>query len=107
MSTPDLDALLAQAQAMHDRVVSVRDDLDASEVTGVSADGAVAVGVSMSGVFRSVRVGAEVVAAGPEAVEDAVLDALRDASRQLRASAEAQLGGLQQMFDGLLRPPTA
>ncbi|MGW0435752.1 YbaB/EbfC family nucleoid-associated protein [Micromonospora sp. NPDC003197] len=107
MTSPNLDDVLQQASALQDQLAAMRDNLVEIEVTGTSRGGAVAVRMTVGGEFQSVRIDPEVHAEGPEAVANAVLDALRDTAIQLREHATRQLSNLEDLFGAFQAPPTA
>ncbi|GAB2964953.1 hypothetical protein GCM10027280_62230 [Micromonospora polyrhachis] len=107
MTGPNLDDVLQQASALQDQLATMRDNLVEIEVTGTSRGGAVAVRMTVGGEFQSIRIDPEVHADGPEEVERAVLDALRDTAFQLRQHTTRQLEGLQDLFGAFQTPPTA
>jgi len=94
----ELDDLLEQTRALSAQMVSMRDSLAETEVTGFSRDGWVSVTMTVTGQFRSVRVDDTVFRKGREDVEFAVLQALRDAASRLQAITEERVSGLQSMF---------
>ena len=101
MTAPDMNSMLAQARAMQEQVVNLRDGLTETEVTGSSRGGAVVVTMSVGGDFKSVRIDPEVLADGQHEVEDAMLSALKDTARQLREVTTHRLAGLQDMFNDI------
>ena len=72
------------------------------EVVGTNCAGTAAVLVSVDGVFLQVRLRPDVLSAGQAVVEAAVLDALTDATGQLRRLTKASNSGdTHEMHEGL------
>lgn len=88
----DMNALLAQAQAMQAQIQSAQDELANSTVSG-SAGGDLVV-VTMTGTGEVTNVAIDPAAIDPEDPEtlgDLVVAALRDASHQVQALASASM----------------
>ncbi|ANW62448.1 nucleoid-associated protein [Mycobacterium sp. djl-10] len=100
--TPDMSALLAQAQQMQQQVMEAQEALANAEVHGQAGGGLVQVTVKGSGEVVGVSIDPKVV--DPEDVEtlqDLIVGALADASNQVAALAKSRLGGLAGMGDAL------
>ncbi|MGA9494194.1 MAG: YbaB/EbfC family nucleoid-associated protein [Mycobacterium sp.] len=92
---PDMSALLAQAQQMQEQLMAAQQRLINAEVHGEAGGGLVKVTVKGSGEVVSVNIDPKVV--DPEDVEtlqDLIVGALADASKQVTTMAQEQLGPL-------------
>ena len=103
--TPDMSALLAQAQQLQEQLVAARDQLGQTHVTGEAANGLVTATVTGTGELVSVAIKPE--ACDPEDAEtlgDMVVAAVRAANQQAERLASEQLGplagGLELMGGG-------
>jgi DNA-binding YbaB/EbfC family protein len=100
-STPDL---LRRKQIQQD-AQKLQDELDDMELEGSSADGRASVWLSGNQQPLKVRVSPELAAAGSEATETAVLEALQTAyelsTTTMRERMEALTGGLDLNLPGL------
>ncbi|MFV0452341.1 MAG: YbaB/EbfC family nucleoid-associated protein [Propioniciclava sp.] len=98
----DMNALLAQAQAMQAQLQSAQDELARATVTG-SAGGDLVV-VTMTGGGEVTEVAIDPTVIDPDDAEtlgDLVVAALRDASAQVQALANASMPPMPQMPPGL------
>jgi DNA-binding YbaB/EbfC family protein len=92
---PDMSALLAQAQQMQQHLMEAQEKLANSEVQGQAGGGLVQVTLKGSGGVAAVRIDPKV--ANPDDVEtlqDLIVGAFNDASRQLTILAQTHLGPL-------------
>ena len=99
----DMSALLAQAQQMQQKLLEAQQRLANSEVHGQAGGGLVEVVVKGSGEVVAVKIDPQVV--DPEDVEtlqDLIVGAMADASKQVTRMAQEQLGSLA---GGLGGPP--
>ena len=99
----DMSALLAQAQQMQHKLLEAQQRLANSEVHGQAGGGLVEVVVKGSGEVVAVKIDPQVV--DPEDVEtlqDLIVGAMADASKQVTRMAQEQLGSLA---GGLGGPP--
>lgn len=90
-----MSALLAQAQQMQEQLMAAQQRLINAEVHGEAGGGLVKVTVKGSGEVVSVNIDPKVV--DPEDVEtlqDLIVGALADASKQVTTMAQEQLGPL-------------
>ena len=88
----DMNALLAQAQAMQEQMVSAQQDLDTKTVTGSAGGDLVSVTMTGAGELTAVRI--DPSAMDPEDAEtlgDLIVAAVRDASNQVQALASAAM----------------
>lgn len=88
----DMNALLAQAQAMQQQLTDAQADLATRTVTGTSGGGLVTVTMTGAGEVTAVQIRPE--ACDPddtEALGDLVVAACRDAAAQVQALAQAAL----------------
>ena len=92
--TPDMSALLEQAQAMGQQLMAQQAAAAQTEVEGVAGGGAVRIRMTGGGQFVSVRI--EPSAVDPsdvEMLEELVLAALNDAVAEAAKIASPDLGG--------------
>ena len=100
-----MSALLAQAQQMQQKLLEAQQQLANSEVHGQAGGGLVEVVVKGSGEVVAVKIDPKVV--DPEDIEtlqDLIVGALADASKQVTRMAQEQLGSLAGM-GGMGGPP--
>ncbi|MBN3511039.1 MULTISPECIES: YbaB/EbfC family nucleoid-associated protein [Mycobacteriaceae] len=103
--TPDMSALLAQAQQVQQQLMEAQEALANSEVHGQAGGGLVQVTVKGSGEVIAVAIDPKVV--DPEDVEtlqDLIVGALADASNQVTALAQSRLGPLAGGLGGFGLP---
>ena len=101
----DMSALLAQAQQMQQKLLEAQQQLANSEVHGQAGGGLVEVVVKGSGEVVAVKIDPKVV--DPEDIEtlqDLIVGAMADASKQVTRMAQEQLGSLAGM-GGMGGPP--
>jgi nucleoid-associated protein EbfC len=101
----DMSALLAQAQQMQQKLLEAQQQLANSEVHGKAGGGLVEVVVKGSGEVVAVKIDPQVV--DPEDIEtlqDLIVGAMADASKQVTQMAQEQLGSLAGM-GGIGGPP--
>jgi nucleoid-associated protein EbfC len=99
-----MSALLAQAQQMQQKLLETQQQLANAEIHGQAGGGLVKVLVKGSGEVVGVTIDPKV--ANPDDVEtlqDLIVGAMADASRQVTKMAQEQLGALT----GALAPPQA
>lgn len=92
---PDMSALLAQAQQMQQQLMQAQQQLATSEVHGSAGGGLVQVTMKGSGEVVAVTIAPKVV--DPEDIEtlqDLLVGALADASKQVSTLAHDRLGPL-------------
>lgn len=93
--TPDMSALLAQAQQMQQQLMEAQEQLAASEVQGQAGGGLVQVTMKGSGEVVEVSIDPKVVdPSDVETLEDLIVGAVADASRQVTELAQSRLGPL-------------
>ncbi|HXB86490.1 YbaB/EbfC family nucleoid-associated protein [Mycobacterium sp.] len=103
---PDMSALLAQAQQMQQQLMAAQQRLANSEVQGKAGGGLVEVIVKGSGDVVAVKIDPKVVDPDDvETLQDLIVGALADASRQVTAMAQQQLGPLAGGVGGALGIP--
>jgi DNA-binding YbaB/EbfC family protein len=96
----DLNSLLETAQAMQSQLADAQEAQAAQLLTGSAGGGQVEVDVTGGGDYQAVRINPDVV--DPDDVEmlnDLVLAALRDASKQIADLQEEALGGVTGGMD--------
>jgi DNA-binding YbaB/EbfC family protein len=92
---PDMSALLAQAQQMQEQLMAAQDRLINSEVHGKAGGGLVEVTVKGNGEVVAVKIDPKVVDPDDvETLQDLLVGALSDATKQVAALAQEQLGPL-------------
>jgi hypothetical protein len=100
---PDMSALLAQAQQMQEQLMAAQQRLIDAEVHGKAGGGLVEVTVRGSGEVVAVKIDPKVVDPGDvETLQDLIVGALADASKQVTAMAQEQLGPLAGGMGGAL-----
>jgi nucleoid-associated protein EbfC len=101
----DMSALLAQAQQMQQKLLEAQQQLANAEVLGQAGGGLVKVQVKGSGEVVGVTIDPKVVDPGDiETLQDLIVGAMADASRQVTKMAQERLGSLT---GGLGAPPAA
>ena len=99
----DMSALLAQAQQMQQKLLQAQQQLANAEVRGEAGGGLVKIVVKGSGEVIAVKIDPKVVDPGDiETLQDLIVGAMADASRQVTAMAQERLGSLA---GGLAAPP--
>jgi nucleoid-associated protein EbfC len=92
---PDMSALLAQAQQMQQQLLAAQERLANSEVHGKAGGSLVEVTVKGSGEVVAVKIDPKVVDPDDiETLQDLIVGALADASKQVTAMTREQLGPL-------------
>lgn len=88
----DMNALLAQAQAMQAQIQSAQDQLAQATVTGSAGGDVVVVTMTGAGEVTSVAIDPSVIdPEDPETLGDLVVAAIRDAGHQVQALASASM----------------
>jgi nucleoid-associated protein EbfC len=106
---PDMSALLAQAQAMQEQLMSAQAELAEAEVTGQAGNGLVTVTQTATGEVRGVRIDPKVVDPDDiETLQDLIVGALADAADAAAALQAEKMGplagGMGDMGGGLGLP---
>ena len=100
---PDMSALLAQAQQMQQQLMEAQQRLINTEVHGKAGGGLVEVTVKGSGEVVAVQIDPKVVDPDDvETLQDLIVGALADASKQVATMAQEQLGPLAGGMGGAL-----
>ena len=102
---PDLQMIMQQAQKMQEQLIAAQAELASAEVTGQAGNGLVQVTMTAAGDVRGVRIDPKVV--DPEDVEtlqDLIVGAIADASKQVTILAHDRLGPLAGGMGGLGLP---
>jgi nucleoid-associated protein EbfC len=93
--TPDMSALLAQAQQMQQQLMEAQEQLAATEVHGQAGGGLVQVTMKGSGEVVAVSIDPKVVDSDDiETLQDLIVGAIGDASKQVTILAQSRLGPL-------------
>src|ERR1700754_4111159 len=93
--TPDMSALLAQAQQVQQQLMEAQEALANSEVHGQAGGGLVQVTMRGSGEGVGVSMHPKVIEqAAPETLQDLVVGAIADAAKQVTILAHDRLGPL-------------
>ncbi|HZQ31317.1 MAG TPA: YbaB/EbfC family nucleoid-associated protein [Mycobacterium sp.] len=93
--SPDMSALLAQAQQMQQQLMEAQEELAATEVHGEAGGGLVRITMKGSGEVVGVSIDPKVVdPSDVETLQDLVVGAFADASQQVTALAQSRLGPL-------------
>lgn len=92
---PDMSALIAQAQAMQQQLMEAQEQLAATEVHGQAGGGLVQVTIKGSGEVVAVSIDPKVVDPDDiETLQDLIVGAIADASKQVTILAQSRLGPL-------------
>ncbi|HUO37161.1 MAG TPA: YbaB/EbfC family nucleoid-associated protein [Mycobacterium sp.] len=92
---PDMSALLAQAQHMQQQLMEAQEQLANTEVHGQAGGGLVQVTMKGSGEVVGVAIDPKVVDPDDvETLQDLIVGALADASKQVTILAQSRLGPL-------------
>ncbi|MGB9225387.1 YbaB/EbfC family nucleoid-associated protein [Mycobacterium sp.] len=98
----DMSALLAQAQQMQQKLLEAQQQLANAEVHGSAGGGLVTVVVKGSGQLIGVKIDPKVVNVDDiDTLQDLIVGAMGDASKQVTKMAQERLGALA----GGMRPP--
>ena len=101
-----MSALLAQAQQMQQKLMEAQKQLANAEVHGQAGGGLVKVVVKGSGEVIAVSIDPKVVDPGDiETLQDLIVGAMADASKQVTRMAQEQLGSLAGGVGGIGGPP--
>jgi len=101
--TPDLGALLQQAQQMQQQLMAAQAEAQQQVHEGVAGGGAVRITVNGGMEFQSVKIRPDAVDPNDvEMLEDLVLAALHEAVGQVNAAQQQALGGIGGGLGGLL-----
>lgn len=93
--TPDMSALLAQAQQVQQQLMEAQEALANAEVQGQAGGGLVQVTSKGSGEIIAVRIDPKVVDPDDvETLQDLIIGAIADASKQVTILAQSRLGPL-------------
>src|SRR3954462_1935388 len=100
-----LNALKEQALNLQASVVGIQAQMAATEVTGTSSGGQVSVTMNAVGDFLSVYVDPDLLEDCPaHEVEAVFLNALQDASAQLKEFGRQRTAGISSVLDNLQMP---
>ena len=92
---PDMSALLAQAQQMQQQLMEAQEQMAATEVHGQAGGGLVQITMKGSGEVVAVSIDPKVVdPADVETLQDLIVGAMADASKQVTILAQSRLGPL-------------
>src|SRR5882724_12410801 len=98
---PNIQEILAQAQAMQEKLASAQEELEDTEVSGSAGGGLVTATVSGAGELTALKIDPKAV--DPDDVEtlsDLIIAAVRDANHNAQKLAEEKMGGLAGGFGG-------
>jgi nucleoid-associated protein EbfC len=99
----DMSALLAQAQQMQQKLMEAQQQLANAEVLGQAGGGLVKILVKGSGEVVAVTIDPKIVDPSDiETLQDLIVGAMGDASRQVTKMAQERLGALA----GAMAPPS-
>jgi hypothetical protein len=100
-----MNMILQQAQKMQRQLADAQDKLARAEVTGQAGNGLVQVTSTAAGEVTKITIDPKVVDADDvETLQDLVLGALSDASRQAKALQEKTMGPLGELAGGMGLP---
>ena len=93
--TPDMSALLAQAQQVQQQLMEAQEALANAEVHGQAGGGLVQVTSKGSGEIIAIKIDPKVVDPDDvETLQDLIVGALQDAAKQVTILAQSRLGPL-------------
>ena len=96
-----MSALLAQAQQMQEKLMEAQHQLANAEINGQAGGGLVKVVVKGSGEVIAVKIDPSVVdPSDVETLQDLIVGAMADASKQVTRMAQDRLGALAGGFGG-------
>lgn len=99
---PDMSALLAQAQQVQQQLMEAQEALAVAEVHGQAGGGLVQVTMKGSGEVIGVAIDPKVVdPSDVETLQDLIVGAVADASKQVAMLAQSRLGPLAGGLGGL------
>ncbi|MGU3497671.1 YbaB/EbfC family nucleoid-associated protein [Mycobacterium sp. C31M] len=102
---PDMSALLAQAQQVQQQLMEAQEALANAEVHGQGGGGLVQITMKGSGEVIAVAIDPKVIdPSDPETLQDLIVGALADASKQVTILAQTRLGPLAGGLGGLGMP---
>ncbi|HTQ22220.1 YbaB/EbfC family nucleoid-associated protein [Mycobacterium sp.] len=102
----DMSQLLAQAQQMQQKLMEAQQQLANAEVLGQAGGGLVKIVVKGSGEVVAVSIDPKVVDPGDvETLQDLIVGAMADASKQVTKMAQERLGALAGGLGGPPKPP--
>ena len=100
-----MSALLAQAQQVQQQLMEAQEQLANTEVHGQAGGGLVQVTMKGSGEVTAVAIDPKVIdPADPETLQDLIVGAIADASKQVTILAQTRLGPLAGGMSGLQLP---
>lgn len=102
---PDMQMILQQAQKMQQQLMAAQAELTSAEVVGQAGNGLVQVTTTGAGEVRSVRIDPKVVDPDDvETLQDLIVGAIADASKQVTILAQDRLGPLAGGMSGFGLP---
>ena len=102
---PDMAMIMQQAQKMQEQLIAAQAELASAEVTGQAGNGLVQVTMTAAGDVRAVRIDPKVVDPDDvETLQDLIVGALSDASKQVTIMAQSRLGPLAGGLGGFGLP---
>jgi DNA-binding YbaB/EbfC family protein len=103
---PNIQEILAQAQAMQEKLASAQEELEDAEVSGSAGGGLVTATVSGAGELTALTIDPKVIDPDEgETLADLIIAAVRDANRNAQKLAEEKMGGLAGGLGGALGLP--
>ena len=99
---PNLQQIMQQAQKMQEQMLAAQEELASAEVTGHAGNGLVTATVTGSGELVSLAIDPKVVDPDDvDTLQDLVVAAVRDATRQASERAAEKMGPLAEGLGGL------
>ncbi|MFA5058809.1 MAG: YbaB/EbfC family nucleoid-associated protein [Opitutaceae bacterium] len=95
---PGVGKLLKQAQKMQRQMEAVQAQLETKVIDVTAGGGAVAIQISGSGKFLSVKLNPEFLKDDPKLVEETLLLAMQDAARQAKEYNDAEMQKITSAF---------
>jgi len=95
---PGVGKLLKQAQKMQRQMESLQAQLDTKELDVTAGGGAVAVKITTSGKFLSLKLDPEFLKEDPKFVEETLLLAIQDAAKKAKEQYDAEMQKVTAAF---------
>ena len=95
---PGVGKLLKQAQKMQRQMEALQSELETKEIDITAGGGAVAIKVSGSGKFLSLKLDPEFLKEDPKLVEETLLLAMQDAAKQAKERYDAEMQKVTSAF---------
>ncbi len=95
---PGVGKLLKQAQKMQRQMEALQAQLDTKEIEVTAGGGAVAIKISGSGKFLSLKLDPEFLKEDPKLIEETLLLAMQDAAKKAKETYDAEMQKISAAF---------